>query len=79
MADVIYMTFPDRETAIATLTDAGAEISEWGDHFTLPCGWGTIFNVADKAETFVNLYDGVETGFEEYIIQAPNTPYNVRA
>lgn len=76
---VIYLVFNTREEAIEVLGQNEAVFDEWQAHFESPIGWGTIFNIPDKTETFVNLYDGVGDTVVQYIIPAPATPYNTRA
>ena len=76
-----YLRFPDLQTSISTLLDAGYQLSQYNDH----CqgnGWGPIFSIGENSEIFVNLYDCITTTnplLDPYVVPEPITPYNVRA
>lgn len=75
----IYLKFPDAQTAIDAMTAAGYLLSEYSDHFS-GNGWGPMFSIPETDGHFANVYDAdsVDASLEQYIVQTPLTPYNVR-
>ena len=77
-----YLKFADQSTAIAALTEAGYELSEYKDHCHASegesSGEGTVFAIPDVDGHFVNVYECVNlpASLQQYVVPAPATPYN---
>lgn len=76
----IYLKFPDEQTAITALTDAGYMMDEYNAHCQGD-GWGPVFAIPDTDGHFCNLYDcnNLPETLQQYVVPAPLTPYNCRA
>ena len=75
----IYLLFPDHQTAIDALQNAGYQLSDYNDMAT-GNGWGPVLQSANGIE--VNLYDctaDLHESLQQYVIPPPKSPNNVRA
>jgi len=76
----IYLKFPDQDSALAALTEAGYELSEWKDHFD-GANWGTVLPDPNTTDFLVNIYDCAECpeSLVPFQIPTPKNPLNVVA
>ena len=75
----IYLLFPDLQTAIDALQNAGYQLSDYND-MADGNGWGPVLPGSNGIE--VNLYDctaDLHESLQQYVVPAPKTPNNVRA
>lgn len=76
----IYLKFPSQDDAVAALTEAGYEISEYKDHFD-GANWGTILPEPDTEYFLANIFDCGECpeSLLPFQIPTPQNPINVVA